>query len=309
MSAKWIEIPAVRAQAHPLYGVQGWLLAVLWLNTLPVLTSAMSLIVPMMFGGWKAASATSLVAMTWAVLSLGLVAMAFLRLRWFPVVLFAYGLLQVPIAVMMGAGVVVWMSRFATWSSIELVMAPLYLLQALGPFVTMAYAVRSRTVRVTYRHEVDAEDPAAAPAAFELPQLSATLQDAMGVARERAALRRVAQELSSGVLDTETWMQVARDHAEASDSERTSAYVHARMAVLCPPVRLQPPRKPTLASGLGALLVSLAATGALAAAVMALLFLLPSGVVEGIAAPVLVALLLSWFGGLFLGARFLQRAV
>ncbi len=210
MSAKWIEIPAVRAQAHPLYGVQGWLLAVLWLNTLPVLTSAMSLIVPMMFGGWKAASATSLVAMTWAVLSLGLVAMAFLRLRWFPVVLFAYGLLQVPVAVMMGAGVVVWMSRFATWSSIELVMAPLYLLQVLGPFVTMAYAVRSRTVHVTYRHEVHTEDPAAAPAAFDLPQLSATLQDAMGVARERAALRRVAQELSSGVLDTETWVQVAR---------------------------------------------------------------------------------------------------
>ncbi len=78
MSGKWIAIPAVSAQAHPLYGVRGWLLAVLWLNTLPVLTSAMSVIAPMMYGGWKAASVTSFVALTWAVLSLGLVAVAFL---------------------------------------------------------------------------------------------------------------------------------------------------------------------------------------------------------------------------------------
>ncbi|AQW32056.1 hypothetical protein ACKZDW_00305 (plasmid) [Ralstonia syzygii subsp. celebesensis] len=307
MSGKWIAIPAVSAQAHPLYGVRGWLLAVLWLNTLPVLTSAMSVIAPMMYGGWKAASVTSFVALTWAVLSLGLVAVAFLRLRWFPVVLFAYGLLQVPLAVMMGAGVIVWIARFATWSPIELVTAPLFLLQVLGPIVTMAYAARSRSVRVTYRHQVREDDPAAAPAALDLPQPSATLTDALGHARERAALRRVAMELSSGMLDTETWMQVTRDHAVASDSERTSAYVHARMAVLCPRVPAQPLRQPTLASGLGALLVSLVATAALVAGVMAILFLVPSGAVEGIGAPILVALLLSWLGGLFLGARFLQR--
>ncbi|CAH0442872.1 hypothetical protein [Ralstonia pseudosolanacearum] len=308
MSGKWIAIPAVRAQAHPLYGVRGWLLAVLWLNTLPVLTSVMSAIAPMVADGWRAASATSFVALTWAALSLGLVAVAFLRLRWFPAVLFAYGLLQVPIAVMMAAGGVVWVSRFSTWSPIELVMAPLFLLQVLGPVVTMVYAMRSRTVRVTYRHEVRGDDPAAAPAAFELPQLNnVTLTDAIGVARERAALRRVAQELSSGMLDTATWMQVTRDHAEAGDSERTSAYVHARMAVLCPRVPAQPLRRPTLASGLGALLVSLVATAALVAGVMAILFLAPSGVVQGIGAPILLVLLLSWFGGLFLGARFLQR--
>lgn len=108
MSGKWIAIPAARAQAHPLYGVRGWLLAVLWLNTLPVLTSVMSAIAPMVADGWRAASATSFVALTWAALSLGLVAVAFLRLRWFPAVLFAYGLLQVPVAVMMAAGGVVW---------------------------------------------------------------------------------------------------------------------------------------------------------------------------------------------------------
>ena len=171
----------------------------------------------------------------------------------------------------------------------------------------MVYAVRSRTVRVTYRHEVRGDDPAAAPAAVDLPQLNVTLTDAIGVARERAALRRVAQELSSGMLDTATWMQVTRDHAEASDSERTSAYVHARMAVLCPRGPAQPLRRPTLASGLGALLISLVATVALVAGVMAILFLVPSGIVQGIGAPILLVLLLSWFGGLFLGARFLQR--
>ncbi len=307
MSGKWIEIPAARAQAHPLYGVRGWLLAVLWLNTLPVLTSAMSLIAPMMYSVGRVASATSFVALTWSVLSLGLVAVAFLRLRWFPIVLFAYGLLQVPVAVMMGAGVVVWIARFASWSPIELVTAPLFVLQVLGPVVTMVYAVRSRSVRVTYRHQVREDDPAAVSVTLDLPQLSAMVTDAIGQARERAALRRVAMELSSGVLDTETWMQVTRDHAGASDSERTSAYVHARMAVLCPRVHAQPLRQPTLASGLGALLVSLAATAALVVTVMALLFLVPSDAVEGVGAPLLVALLLSWLGGLFLGARFLQR--
>lgn len=49
------------------------------------------------------------------------------------------------------------------------------------------------------------------------------------------------------------------------------------------------------------------ATVALVAGVMAILFLVPSGIVQGIGAPILLVLLLSWFGGLFLGARFLQR--
>lgn len=56
-----------------------------------------------------------------------------------------------------------------------------------------------------------------------------------------------------------------------------------------------------------ALLISLVATVALVAGVMAILFLVPSGIVQGIGAPILLVLLLSWFGGLFLGARFLQR--
>ncbi|MEE2976015.1 MAG: hypothetical protein VYB88_00940 [Pseudomonadota bacterium] len=176
----------------------------------------------------------------------------------------------------------------------------------MAPIATVLYVLRSRRVRVTYRHEVRASDPAAAPAVFDRLNPNETPSDATDHARERAALRRVTQELSSGVLDTQTWMHVMRHHADATDGTRTTAYVRARMAVLCPPAHVHPPLVRTLASGVGALVVSLVAAGALMAAVIALALSLPGDATALLEACVAVALTLSWLAGLFVGARFLR---
>jgi len=176
------------------------------------------------------------------------------------------------------------------------------LLMPIVTVATMVYIVRSRRVRVTYRHEVRASDPAAVPSVFGRPDPNETPTDATDHARERAALRRVTQELSSGVLETQTWMQVMRHHADDTDSARTAAYVRARMAVLCPPAHVHPPLLRTLATGLGALLVSLVVGTLLAGAVIALTSRLGGGETARYGVP-----MLSWLAGLFAGAGVLRR--
>jgi hypothetical protein len=241
------------------------------------------------------------------VFPLGLVVVAFLRVRWFPLVWLGYCLLQLLATLAMRGGIKAWAAQASGAAAAGLPMILLLAAEVLVPIGTLAYLVRSRRVRVTYRHEVRASDPAAAPAVFDKPNPSETPSDATDHARERAALRRVTQELSSGVLDTQTWMQVMRHHADATDSLRTTAYVRARMAVLCPPEHEHPPLLRTLASGVGALLISLVAAGLLMAAVIAMALRVPGDATELLEALVTVALTLSWLAGLFAGARFLQR--
>lgn len=307
MQGRWIAISAARAQAHQLYGVRGWLIALLWLNTLPVLAIVLALIVIVVMGAWGGVSMKPLLALSWLVFPLGLVAVAFLRVRWFPVLWFVYCVLHLPAALYMGFGIRQWVAQAPGHVPADLPVLLLFALEVLTPIVTMVYIVRSRRVRVTYRHEVRASDPSAVPAVFDRPNRNETPTDATDHARERAALRRVTQELSSGVLDTQTWMHVMRLHAEATDSVRTAAYVRARMSALCPPARVHAPLGRTLTSGLGALLVSLVATTVLAVAVIALAFRLVSAKVEHLGLLIAMALMLSWLVGLFAGARFLRR--
>lgn len=302
MQESWIAISAARAKAHRLYGVHGWLVTLLWLNTLPMLAMVFTMVLVLKMGGM---SARWPIALSWLLVPLGLVVVAFLRVRWFLWMWFAYCLLQLPLALYTAFGM-----RLEGQASGDAAdgawMLLLNAFQMLTPIVSMAYIVRSRRARVTYRHEVRASDPAAVPAAFDRPSRNETPTDATDHARERAALRRVTQELSSGVLETQTWMHVMRHHAEATDATRTAAYVRARMAVLCPPAHVHPPLVRTLASGLGALLVSLFAAGALSAAVIALALRVPGDASALLELFVTVALVLSWLAGLFVGARFLR---
>lgn len=308
MQGSWVAISAARARAHRLYGVRGWLITLLWLNTLPVLAAVLAMVVIFAMGGIGSASAKSLLALLWLALPLGLVAVAFMRVRWFPVLWFVYCLLQLPAALytLFGIGQRIAHASSRAGGGLPIV---LFALEVLIPIVTMVYIVRSRRVRVTYRNEVRASDPATVPAVFGRPNPNDTPTDATDHARERAALRRVSQELSSGVLDTQTWMQVMRHHAAATDSVRTAAYVRARMAVLCPPAHVHPPLWRTLATGLGALLVSLTVAALLAGAVMALLFRLPGGDAARLGGLIIAppTLVLSWLAGLFAGAGVVRR--
>ena len=307
MQGSWIAISAARARAHRLYGVQGWLVTLLWLNTLPALVIVLGVAAVLMLGRMAGGLDKPLLVLPGLVLPFGLVVLAFLRVRWFPPVWLGYCLLQVVAALAMSGGIKTWAAQTTGDAMGGLPMLLLLASDMLIPIGTVAYLARSRRVRVTYRHEVRAMDPAAAPAVFDKPNPNDTPTDATDHARERAALRRVTQELSSGVLDTQTWMQVMRHHADATDSTRTAAYVRARMAVLCPPAHVHPPLARTLASGLGALLVSLVAAGVLMAAVIALALRVPGDATELLEAGVTVALTLCWLVGLFVGARFLQR--
>lgn len=304
MHGSWIAISAARARTHRLYGVRGWLVTLLWLNTLPVLVNVQAMATIFAMGSMGHAWGKSLLALSWLALPLGLAAVAFMRVRWFPVLWFVYCLLQLPAALYTLFGAGQWIARTGVGLPVML-----FVQQVLIPIVTMVYIVRARRVRVTYRHEVRASDPATVPAAFSRPDPHETPTDATDHARERAALRRVTQELSSGVLDTQTWMQVMRHHATATDSVRTAAYVRARMAVLCPPAHVHPPLLRTLATGLGVLLVSLAVAGLLAGAFIALMLRLPAGEVARLGAWITTpaALTLSWLVGLFAGASVLRR--
>ncbi len=307
MQESWIAISAARAKAHPLYGVRGWLVTLLWWNTLPMLSILFALVVGSVTSLWRAASMETFLALSLLCLPLGLVTVAFLRVRWFPALWFVYCVLQLPAAAYIGVGIRVWMTHAPSQATGGRFLVPLLVLLVLVPLVTMVYIVRSRRVRVTYRHQVRASDPAAVPAAFDRRDMNATPTDATDYARERAALRRVAQELSSGVLDTPTLTQVMRHHTDVSDSERTAAYVRARMAVLCPPAHVHPPLSRMLACGFGALLVSLAVTALLAVGVVALASSVTSINIDYLGPLVAAALMLSWLAGLFAGAGFLRR--
>jgi len=299
MRGTWIAISAAHARAHRLYGVRGWLIAVLWLNTLPVVQGGTVLAMQWMHGAVpRVAGVVSAVRLLQVVLPVGLLSAAFMRLRWFAPALFAFGLLQ-----LLWAGYLRWQGRDGDPLALALVGG----MEVLIPVMTMAYATWSRRLRVTYRHEVHADDPALAPAGLDRPARGESPTDATEHARERAALRRVAHELTTGMLDTETWMHVMRHHAAASDSDRTTAYVRARMAVLCPPAHVHPPVGRTLATGLGALAVSVLAAAALAWGLLAARAWLPEGTVEAVESLAGAALLLSWLGGLFAGARFLRQ--
>lgn len=305
MHGSWMAISAARAGAHRLYGVRGWLVTLLWLNTLPVVASILALVATLASGGVLGRLPLGLL---WLLVPLGLVTLAFMRVRWFPVLWFVYCALQVLIALVMAFWVRHWNVYAFGYTPADAGLGVLLALQLLTPVVSMVYIVRSRRVRVTYRHEVRANDPAAVPAVFDRPHRNETPTDATDHARERAALRRVTQELSSGVLDTQTWMHVMRHHADDSDSARTAAYVRARMSVLCPPAHVHPPLVRTVASALGALLVSLITAGVLMAAVLALALRAPGGRATVLLhALAVVALTLSWLAGLFVGARFLRR--
>ena len=43
MQESWMAISAARARAHRLYGVRGWLVTLLWLNTLPALAIVLAM--------------------------------------------------------------------------------------------------------------------------------------------------------------------------------------------------------------------------------------------------------------------------
>lgn len=312
MQGSWIAISAARARAHRLYGVRGWLVTLLWLNTLPALVIVLAMAMVLMLGGMGGMgemggrAARPVLALAGLAFPLGLVVVAFLRVRWFAWVWLGYCLLQLLATLGMSGGIKAWAVQATGGAAAGLPMALLLAAQVLVPIGTLAYLVRSRRVRVTYRHEVRASDPAAAPAVFDTLNPNETPSDATDHARERAALRRVTQELSSGVLDTQTWMHVMRHHAEGTDSARTAAYVRARMAVLCPPAHVHPPLVRMLVSGLGALLVSLAVAGVLMTAVIALAMSVPGDATPVLELLVAVALTLSWLAGLFVGARFLR---
>lgn len=307
MQGSWIAISAARARAHRLYGVRGWLVTLLWLNTLPALVVVLAIAMVLMSGETGDGAARSVLpALVGLAFPLGLVVVAFLRVRWFPWVWLGYCLLQLAATLGMSGGIKAWAVQASGAASAALPLALLLAAEVLVPIGTLAYLARSRRVRVTYRHEVRASDPATAPAVFDRLNPNETPSDATDHARERAALRRVTQELSSGVLDTQTWMHVMRHHAEATDGARTTAYVRARMAVLCPPAHVHPPLVRTLASGVGALLVSLLAAAVLMAAVIALAMSVPGDATALLELLVAVALTLSWLAGLFVGARFLR---
>ncbi|GAA4055206.1 hypothetical protein GCM10023063_49730 [Arthrobacter methylotrophus] len=117
---------------------------------------------------------------------------------------------------------------------------------------------------MTYRHEVRTTDPAAAPAVFDKPAPNETPSDATDHARERAALRRVAQELRfrcAGYTNVDALM---RHHADANRRHTTHGGLRA-----CPHVRTvsagacaSATRADTV-DGLGALLVSVATAAVL----------------------------------------------
>ena len=306
MQESWIAISAARAKAHRLYGVRGWLVTLLWSSTLPMLAIVFGLSMVPTLGQMGGGSTKPVVACAGLAFPLVLIAVAFLRVRWFPALWLAYCLLQLLATLVMSSGMT---AILAQTSGVEMGRLPIGLLlglEALLFFGTAAYLWLSRRARVTYRHEVRASDPAAVPAVFDRPRRNETPTDATDHARERAALRRVSQELSSGVLDTQTWAQVMRHHGDDTDNVRTAAYVRARMALLCPPAHVHRPLARTLASGLGALLVSLVVAGALMAAVIALAMRLPDDAVARIEMLVGVVLMLCWLAGLFAGARFLR---
>lgn len=303
MQESWIAISAARAKAHRLYGVRGWLVTLLWLNTLPVPAMVLAVLMFLsMSGPWGRLP----LELLWLVVPLGLVVVAFLRMRWFPVLWCVYCLLQLPLALLMGVEMKRGNAFAFGYASADVWTTLLLVLQVLIPVVSMVYIVRSRRLRVTYRHEVRASDPAAVPAVFDRLSPNETPTDATDHARERAALRRVTQELGTGVLETQTWTQVMRLHADDSDSARTAAYVRARMAVLCPPAHVHPPLLRTLASGLGALLVSVVVAGLLSAALVMAAIQLPGNMSILLGALGVAALMLSWLAGLFVGARFLR---
>jgi hypothetical protein len=307
MHESWIAISAARAQAHRLYGVRGWLVTLLWLSTLPALAIVLTMGMMLMPGWGSAGPAAVVPALAGLAAPLGLVALAFLRVRWFPLVWLGYGLLQLLATLAMSGGIHAWSTAASGGAAGRRPIVLLLAVEALLLIGTAAYLWRSRRARVTYRHEVRTTDPAAAPAVFDKPAANETPSDATDHARERAALRRVAQELSSGVLDTRTWMHVMRHHADATDGTRTAAYVRARMSELCPPAHVHPPLVRTLSTGLGALLVSVATAAVLMAAVIALALRVPGEATDLLQLLVAAALTLSWLGGLFVGAGFLRR--
>jgi hypothetical protein len=190
MRGTWIAISAAHARAHRLYGVRGWLIAVLWLNTLPVVQGGTVLAMQWMHGAVpRVAGVVSAVRLLQVVLPVGLLSAAFMRLRWFAPALFAFGLLQ-----LLWAGYLLWQGRDGDPLALALVGG----MEVLIPVMTMAYATWSRRLRVTYRHEVHADDPALAPAGLDRPARGESPTDATEHARERAALRRVAHELTTG---------------------------------------------------------------------------------------------------------------
>lgn len=306
MQESWIAISAARAKAHRLYGVRGWLVTLLWSSTLPMLAIVFGLSMVPTLGQMGGGSTKPVVACAGLAFPLVLIAVAFLRVRWFPTLWLAYCLLQLLATLVMGSRMTVTLAQASGGTAGSLPIMLLVVLEAALLLGTAAYLLLSRRARVTYRHEVRASDPAAVPAVFDRPSRNETPTDATDHARERAALRRVSQELSSGVLDTQTWAQVMRYHADGTDSARTAAYVRARMALLCPPAHVHPALARTLASGLGALLISLVVAGTLMAAVIALAMRLPDDATALIEMLVVGTLTLCWLAGLFAGARFLR---
>jgi hypothetical protein len=307
MQERWTAISLARARVHRLYGVRGWLVTLLWLNTLPALVVTLAMAMTVMVGGADAGRVKPMLVLAWLAFPLGLIALAFLRVRWFPLVWLGYCLCQLFATLAMRSTIEGWTTLASGGAAGQVPTTLMLTAQALLLIGTAAYVWHSRRARVTYRHEVRTTDPSAAPAVFDKPAPNETPTDATDHARERAALRRVAQELTSGVLDTQTWMHVMRHHADATDGTRTAAYVRARMSALCPPAHVHPPVVRTLSTGLGALLVSVVAAGVLMAAVIALALRAPGGTTDLLERVVAVALTLSWLGGLFVGAGFLRR--
>ena len=99
MQESWIAISAARARAHRLYGVRGWLVTLLWLNTLPMLVLVQAMIGILAAG---AISGGTLLSLSSVLLLPVLVAVAFMRVRWFPVLWFVYCMLRLPAALYTG---------------------------------------------------------------------------------------------------------------------------------------------------------------------------------------------------------------
>ena len=96
MRGTWIAISAAHARAHRLYGVRGWLIAVLWLNTLPVVQGGTVLAMQWMHGAVpRVAGVVSAVRLLQVVLPVGLLSAAFMRLRWFAPALSLYRITSV----------------------------------------------------------------------------------------------------------------------------------------------------------------------------------------------------------------------
>lgn len=98
-------------------------------------------------------------------------------------------------------------------------------------------------------------------------------------------------------------------HTDAANDTRTTAYVRARMTMLCPPTHVHPPLVYILASGVDALVISPAATGTLMATAIALALNLPGDTTTLLETRVAMAPILSWLAGLFVSARFLRVTV